>query len=324
MAKGPNMIWDSIFIMTVVDLAIMLFALLSLNIIFKHRQELHKFGSLLPMSLLILAVSLIGFFYFVDLFIMWGMPYFVEDSVAMSYMSDLHLNWSWMTSLMVTICIFTGLSQIIHKLLVQARGLGELSRNLDDELIKRDQEVTELGYLANHDALTGLINRRKFEQRANRLLSTVQHDKGEHAMCFLDLDLFKVINDTCGHVAGDELLRQFGKLLQNSVRERDTLARLGGDEFGLLMEHCPFDQAHRVTEALLQTIRDYQFFWEGETFRIGASVGLVAINEATGDFTELYKQADAACYLAKELGRNRIHVYNSDNSELDIRHGVMQ
>ena len=111
------MIWDSIFIMTVVDLAIMLFALLSLNIIFKHRQELHKFGSLLPMSLLILAVSLLGFFYFVDLSIMWGMPYFVEDSVAMSYMSDLHLNWSWMTSLMVTICIFTGLSQIIHKLL---------------------------------------------------------------------------------------------------------------------------------------------------------------------------------------------------------------
>ena len=276
------------------------------------------------MSLLILAVSLLGFFYFVDLFIMWGMPYFVENSVAMGYMSDLHLNWSWMTNLMVTICIFTGLSQIIHKLLIQARGLGELNRNLDDELSKRDQEVSELSYQASHDALTRLINRREFEQRANRLISTIHQDKREHAMCFLDLDQFKVINDTCGHIAGDELLRQFGKLLQDTVRKRDTLARLGGDEFGVLMEHCPIDQAYQVTEALLQAIRNYQFFWEGKTFRIGASIGLVAITSATGSFTELFKRADAACYLAKDRGRNRIQVYNSSNTELDIRRGVMQ
>ena len=272
------------------------------------------------MSLLILAVCLLGFFYFADLLIMWGMPYFVAGSVVMDYMMYLHLNWSWINNLVVAICIFAGLFQIIQKLLVQARGLGELNKNLDDELNKRDQVVTELSYQASHDALTRLINRREFEQRVNRLISTIQHDKSEHAMCFLDLDQFKVINDTCGHVAGDELLRQFGEMLQNTIRTRDTLARLGGDEFGVLMEHCSFEQAHHVAEALLQAIRDYRFFWEGNTFQIGASIGLVAINQDTTNYTELLKQADAACYLAKDRGRNRIQVYNSDDFELATRH----
>ena len=314
------MIWNSILVMTVFDLAIMSLALLSLKMIFKYRTELHSLGNLLPLSLLILAVSLLGFFYFVDLLIMWVLPNFIEESVAMGYMTDLHLNWSWVNSLIIAICIFTGLFQIVHKLLIQARSLGELNKNLDDELNKRDQEVTELSYQASHDSLTRLINRREFEQRANRLVSTIQHDNGEHTMCFLDLDHFKVINDTCGHVAGDELLRQFGGLLQNNVRKRDTLARLGGDEFGVLIEHCSFDQARHVAEVLLQAIKDFQFFWEGETFHIGASIGLVPITESTGNFTELLKKADAACYLAKGRGRNRIQVYSSAETELAIRH----
>ena len=314
------MIWNSIIVMTVFDLAIMLLAFLSLRMIFRYRVELHRLGNLLPMSLLILAVTLLGFFHFVDLFIMWVLPYFVESSVAMGYMTDLHLNWSWIISLIVAICIFTGLFQIIHKLLIQTRGLGERNKNLDNELDKRNQVVTELSYQASHDALTRLINRREFEQRVNRLISAIQHDKGEHAMCFLDLDHFKVINDTCGHVAGDELLREFGGLLQNTVRKRDTLARLGGDEFGVLIEHCSFDRAHNVAEALLQAIKDYQFSWEGETFRIGASIGLVAITETTGSYTELLKQADAACYLAKNRGRNRIQVYNLADTELSAHH----
>lgn len=298
----------------------MMFAFLSLKMIIKHRMELQRLGSLLPMSFLILAVSLLGFFYSVDLFLMWGMPFFVEKSVAMGYMKDLHLNWSWMTNLIVAICIFTGFIQIIQKLLVQAKGLGELNRNLDEELNKRDHEVTELSHLASHDALTELINRREFEIRVNRLISTKQHDKSEHAMCFLDLDRFKVINDSCGHIAGDELLRQIGRLLKNTIRKRDTLARLGGDEFAVLMEHCTFEQAHLVAEALLKTIQDYKFFWEGEKFRIGASIGLVAITESTNNFTKLLKQADEACYLAKSQGRNRIQVNNSDDSELGIFH----
>ena len=315
------MIWNSMFIMTVIDLVIMMFAVLSLRMIIKYRIELKRLGSLLPMSFLILAVSLLGLFYSVDLFIMWGMPFFVEKSVAMGYMRDLHLNWSWMSNLIVAICIFTGFIQIIHKLLIQTQSLGERNRNLDEELSKRDDEVTELNHLASHDALTELINRREFEIRVNRLISTKQHDKNEHAMCFLDLDKFKVINDSCGHIAGDELLRQIGRLLQNSIRKRDTLARLGGDEFAVLMEHCTLEQAHLVTEALLNSIKDYKFFWEGKKFSIGVSIGLVAITENTNDFTRLLKQADEACYLAKNLGRNRIQVNNASESEQGNFHG---
>ncbi len=182
----------------------------------------------------------------------------------------------------------------------------------------------QLSFQASHDILTGLINRDEFENRANRLLSTIQYDGAEHAVCFLDLDQFKVVNDTCGHVAGDELLRQLGRLLRDTVRKRDTLARLGGDEFGVLMEHCTLEQAHRVADDILKVIMDYQFFWEGSAFRIGVSIGLVAITEANSNFTELFKQADAACYLAKDLGRNRIHAYHPDDTELAVRHGEMQ
>ena len=137
-------------------------------------------------------------------------------------------------------------------------------------------------------------------------------------------DGFNIINDTCGHIAGDEFLHQLAGLLRNVVRNRDTLSSLGGDEFGVLMEHCVLDQAHRVADAIFNAINDYQFFWEGEAFRIGVSIGLVAINNATGSYTDLFKQADAACYLAKELGRNRIHVYHPDDVELAIRQGEMQ
>jgi diguanylate cyclase (GGDEF)-like protein/PAS domain S-box-containing protein len=192
------------------------------------------------------------------------------------------------------------------------------------DITARKKVEEKLSYQASHDALTGLINRPEFEQRTEHLLSTIQSDKTEHAMCFLDLDQFKVINDTCGHVAGDELLRQLGMLLQNTVRKRDTLARLGGDEFGVLMEHCGLDQAHRVADEIFDAINEYQFFWEGESFRIGVSIGLVAITETTGNYTDLFKQADAACYLAKGLGRNRIHVYHPDDVELSIRQGEMQ
>jgi diguanylate cyclase (GGDEF)-like protein/PAS domain S-box-containing protein len=192
------------------------------------------------------------------------------------------------------------------------------------DITERKQVQTELSYQASHDILTGLINRREFEQRANRLLSTIQQEEAEHAMCFLDLDQFKVINDTCGHTAGDELLRQLGKVLQDTARKRDTIARLGGDEFGLLMEHCPLDQAYRVAEAILEAVSDYRFYWEGASYRIGVSIGLIEITQMTGNYSELFKQADTACYLAKDLGRNRIHVYHSDDTEMAIRHREMQ
>ena len=193
------------------------------------------------------------------------------------------------------------------------------------EDVTLEYELTEqLNYQASHDALTGLINRREFERRAERLFLEIQHHKEEHALCFMDLDQFKVVNDTCGHTAGDELLRQLSQLLQSVVRQRDTLARLGGDEFGLLMEHCSLDHAHRVASSLLNAVQDFQFSWEGQSFRVGVSIGLVAITEAIPNLSELLKQADAACYMAKDMGRNRIHVYRLEDSKLAQRHGEMQ
>jgi diguanylate cyclase (GGDEF)-like protein/PAS domain S-box-containing protein len=196
--------------------------------------------------------------------------------------------------------------------------------DIQDDVTHEFELSEQLSYQATHDTLTGLINRHEFERRVERLLLNIEQNRQEHALCFLDLDQFKVINDTCGHAAGDELLRQLGRVLQTAVRHRDTLGRLGGDEFGVLMEHCTLEQAHRVAMVLKQAIQDYQFYWEGQTFRVGVSIGLVGISEETQSLTELLKQADAACYMAKDLGRNRIHVFQLEDTELALRHGEMQ
>ncbi|MEE8378971.1 MAG: diguanylate cyclase, partial [Gammaproteobacteria bacterium] len=192
------------------------------------------------------------------------------------------------------------------------------------DITDRKQANEQLSFQASHDLLTGLVNRREFEHRAERLLSTIQQDNSEHALCFMDLDQFKVVNDTCSHTAGDELLRQLSSLLQDTVRHRDTLARLGGDEFGVLMEHCSLDAAHRVASSLQKVIQDYQFSWEDRCFKVGVSVGLVPVTPDTNKLTELLKRADAACYMAKDKGRNCIHVYHAEDLETTQRHGEMQ
>jgi diguanylate cyclase (GGDEF)-like protein/PAS domain S-box-containing protein len=179
----------------------------------------------------------------------------------------------------------------------------------------------ELSFQATHDPLTGLINRRELENRLERVLHTAQNMGVEHALCYLDLDQFKVINDTCGHIAGDELLRQLGDLLPSKVRKRDTLARLGGDEFAVLMEHCPIDQAERVAHALRSTVEEFRFAWEDKTFNIGVSIGLVSINSHSRSVDEVLSAADTACYMAKERGRNRIYLYDPGSVELARRHG---
>lgn len=181
----------------------------------------------------------------------------------------------------------------------------------------------QLAYQASHDGLTGLYNRRAFEQRLGQLLETARTEKIEHVLCYLDLDQFKVINDTCGHTAGDELLRQLGGWLQQQVRGPDTLARLGGDEFGILLERCTIAQAARVTAAVQQAIARFNFQWDDKSFGIGASIGVVSINEASEDMAGVLRMADAACYAAKDAGRNRIHVYRADDSELAKRQGEM-
>ena len=181
-----------------------------------------------------------------------------------------------------------------------------------------------LSWQATHDQLTGLVNRREFEHRLALALESARGTGQCHTVAYLDLDQFKVINDSCGHVAGDELLRQLGTLFENRVRRQDTLARLGGDEFGLLMKDCSLDAGERVCEGLRQSLEDYRFAWEGKPFRIGMSAGLVQVDAATAGVADVLSAADAACYAAKDSGRNGIHIYRRDDAELARRRGEMR
>jgi diguanylate cyclase (GGDEF)-like protein/PAS domain S-box-containing protein len=176
---------------------------------------------------------------------------------------------------------------------------------------------------AAHDPLTGVVNRREFERRLQQALDAAHKEDITHALVYLDLDQFKVINDTKGHGAGDEHLRQLSHRLNALSRTRDTFARLGGDEFGLLMERCTLEQARRTTESLLDSVREFRFVWEGQPFRIGASMGLVAVDGSSRTITELLRRADAACYGAKEHGRDQIHLYTEDDFQLAERRGEM-
>ena len=182
----------------------------------------------------------------------------------------------------------------------------------------------QLNYQASHDPLTGLVNRREFELRLSRVVRGCREDNSEHALCYIDLDQFKVVNDTCGHDAGDELLRQIAALLEDKVRKRDTIARLGGDEFGLLLERCTLSQANRVAETVREAIDEFRFMWAGRNFRLGASIGVIPINFSSGNIANVMRSADAACYTAKDAGRNRIHVYSEDSFEVAQRHQEMQ
>lgn len=193
--------------------------------------------------------------------------------------------------------------------------------NLQEQVL---QATAKLSYQASHDMLTGLINRREFEARLERALSSAQHQAREHALCYMDLDQFKIVNDSCGHVAGDELLRQLTLHLQQEVRERDTLARLGGDEFGLLLENCPQDKALELAETMRKTVQDFRFSVGEKNFMVGVSIGIVMINHESDNVVSLLTAADVACYAAKDNGRNRIHLYQMQDSELAKRRGEMQ
>jgi diguanylate cyclase (GGDEF)-like protein len=193
--------------------------------------------------------------------------------------------------------------------------------NLQDRI---DEATSRLSYQASHDALTGLPNRREFELRMERALSSAREQNMAHTLCYLDLDQFKVVNDTCGHVAGDELLRQIAALLQTRLRDRDTLARLGGDEFGVLLQGCSLEQAQPIAELLQRLVKEYRFAWQDKSFTIGVSIGLVPISAESEGLSNLLRYADAACYAAKDRGRNRVHVYQAEDAELLKRQGEMQ
>lgn len=204
-----------------------------------------------------------------------------------------------------------------------ANGVSELL--LASEDITNAKHLSEqLSYQASHDSLTGLVNRREFERRLERVLLTTARDNTESVLCYLDLDQFKVINDTCGHIAGDDLLRQITTVLQSVVRKRDTLARLGGDEFAILLEDCDIHKGMRVAESILSQVNSYRFAWSGKYFSVGVSVGMVSLDASCNGMIDALGAADSACYMAKESGRNRVHIYNSEDLTIARRHGEMQ
>ena len=187
------------------------------------------------------------------------------------------------------------------RLLITCRDVTE-KRNLEEQLL----------YQATHDTLTNLINRREFERRLQRIASSVPESGDDHVLCFLDLDEFKTINDTCGHAAGDELLRQIAALLQAQMRSRDTLARVGGDEFAVLMEYCSMDRAVRLAEKIRMTVQDFQFHWRAQRFSIGVSIGILPIPVHL-NIADIIALADSACYTAKNEGGNRTYVFRPND-----------
>ena len=188
----------------------------------------------------------------------------------------------------------------------------------------RRQAEDQLQHMAFHDSLTNLKNRRELEQALTEALRSARRNNEIHAFMYLDLDQFKVINDTCGHMAGDEMLRQISALLKNQVRETDLLARLGGDEFGVILRNCPLVQAEVLANKLREAVEGYKFVWEKRPFSTAVSIGLVDITPDTKSSDEILSNADMACFAAKSRGRNRVHAYTAEDDELVLRRDEMQ
>jgi diguanylate cyclase (GGDEF)-like protein len=191
------------------------------------------------------------------------------------------------------------------------------------ELKLRQEYAAKLAYHASHDPLTNLLNRLEFENRLRLALHTAATQERQHVLMYLDLDQFKIVNDTCGHSAGDRLLRQVSTLLKQRVRDGDSLARLGGDEFGVLLENCPMQDAIRIADELRHCIADFRFVNDDRSFSIGVSIGVVQIADGLLNLTEVLSAADAACYMAKEKGRNRVQYYRPHDSDVSLRRGEM-
>lgn len=187
-----------------------------------------------------------------------------------------------------------------------------------------EQAAAQLLHQATHDALTGLTNRREFEQQLGRAIEDQKHNGTDYALLYLDLDQFKVVNDTCGHAAGDELICQVAWSVRQELRAADELARLGGDEFGVLLANCPQDAALAAAESFRRRISELRFNWEGKIFSVNASIGVLSLAEGLPTVGDALSAADQACYLAKDNGRNRVQFYRPDDQEMRARHGEMR
>lgn len=205
------------------------------------------------------------------------------------------------------------------ELKVLQRGFNSMSLSIKNSYQDMQEKIHDatalLRHQATHDDLTGLINRREFEVRLERCLKSATDNNVQHIFCFLDLDQFKLVNDTCGHNAGDELLKQISTLFHNKMRDRDTLARLGGDEFGLLLENCTLGDANQIVDKLLKLTRDYRFVHEDKVFNIGVSVGVVVINSNFTNISDIMHAADSSCYAAKKAGKNQSYLYSHGDLE---------
>lgn len=200
---------------------------------------------------------------------------------------------------------------------------GYLSRFINKALTTITKRQDELTHQATHDKLTGLYNRHEFDIRLNQFLELAKTEGLHSTLCYMDLDQFKIINDTCGHVAGDELLKQISHSLKSEVRESDFIARLGGDEFAVLFQGCVEEDAIRLATKLLKVVEQFHFTWEGKVFHIGVSIGVASITSDIESATDILGLADVACYTAKDKGRNQIHIYQPEDKELKRKQGEM-
>jgi diguanylate cyclase (GGDEF)-like protein/PAS domain S-box-containing protein len=177
----------------------------------------------------------------------------------------------------------------------------------------------QMTYQASHDALTGLVNRREFERRLREAMDAAQTGEIAHALCYLDLDRFKVVNDTCGHTAGDNMLREVASIIKDAVRDSDTAGRIGGDEFAMLLVGCPLEKARQIADDVVRAVGDFRFVWRDKIFNIGVSIGLVEIGRGGGSIEDIMNSADSACYVAKKQGGVHVHVYSA-REEAKARH----
>ena len=182
----------------------------------------------------------------------------------------------------------------------------------------------QMSYQASHDALTGLINRREFERRLQEALDSAHADGSVHILSYMDLDRFKAVNDSCGHLAGDNMLREVATLIRDQVRDSDFVGRLGGDEFGILLIGCPIDKARQIAADICNAISDYRFVWQDKIFSIGISIGLVEVGHASSSIQDLMSAADSACYVAKQRGRSQVHVYSARDEAIARERGDIQ
>jgi len=229
-----------------------------------------------------------------------------SDNILLRNKADKEFNIEYNASLI------TDAHKVLQGVVISFRDISEKHRML-----------RQIAWQAHHDPLTGLINRKEMENRLDLSIISAKHNKREHALLYIDLDQFKVVNDTCGHQAGDELLRQISGQLGANLRHRDALGRLGGDEFGILLENCSIEQAQQIAESIKDAVMEYRFIWENKIFQIGASIGVVAINHESSCKSQILSDADAACYAAKDAGRNRVQLYNPDDYQLAMQRREM-